>query len=179
MGAGNIPTRNSLAPLLPYTNGDTTNYRSITVTPPLRKVSDFVLECRLTTWTEEHGLRAATLAGIRPHQRTSDQHYALHTRQDKYCRGSGLLFYGLPQSLLTLCHGMYCGHGSVSLVLGAASCLAYRPCTEKTSAVKIAEGLSTLCRCQQGVQQGSPLSPIFLVSLLTLWNASCRAPPAA
>ena len=39
---------------------DMANCRSITVTPPLKKVFDSVLECRLTAWTEENGLRAAT-----------------------------------------------------------------------------------------------------------------------
>ena len=164
---------------------DMANYRSITVTPPLKKVFDSVLECRLTTWTEEHGLRAATQAGCRPDQRTNDQHYVLHTLQDKYCRGGGQLhccfvgfrkaFDTVPRDVLWAVLGSFGVGGRFLFCLQAMY-------NKDCAAVKTAEGLSKPFRCHQGVQQGSPLSPalcgIFIDALERLMqgNTGCDAP---
>ena len=110
---------------------DMANYRSITVTPPLKKVFDSVLECRLTAWTEEHGLRAASQAGFRPDQRTTMSSILCRTSTAvKGDSSTAVLWISAKPS--TLCHGMCCGQCSVALVLGAASCPACRPCTAKT-----------------------------------------------
>ena len=141
---------------------DMANYRSITVTLPLKKVFDSVLECRLTAWTEEHGLRAASQAGFCPDQRTSDQHYVLHTLQDKYCREGGQLhccfvdfhkaFDTVPRDVLW---------AVLSSIGVGGRFLSYPQATysKDCAAVKTADGLSKPFRCHQGVQQGSPLSP--------------------
>ena len=164
---------------------DMANYRSITVTPPLKKVFDSVLECRVTAWTEEHGLRAATQAGFRPDQRTSDQHYVLHTLQDKYCRGGGQLhccfvdfrkaFDTVPRDVL------WAVLGSIGVGGRFLSCL-QAMYSKDCAAVKTAEGLSKPFRCHQGVQQGSPLSPalfgIFVDALERLMqrHTGCHVP---
>ena len=150
-----------------------------------QKVFDSVLECRLTAWTEEHGLRAATQAGFRPDQRTSDQHYVLHTLQDKYCRAGGQLhccfvdfrkaFDTVPRDVLW----------AVLQSIGVGGC--FLSCLQAMynkdcAAVKTAEGLSEPFRCHQGVQQGSPLSPalfgIFVDALERLMqcNTGCHVP---
>ena len=164
---------------------DMANYRSITVTPPLKKVFDSVLECRLTAWTEEHGLRAATQAGFRPDQRTSDQHYVLHTLQDKYCRAGGQLhccfvdfrkaFDTVPRDVLW---AVLQSIGVGGRFLSCLQAMYNKDC----AAVKTAEGLSEPFRCHQGVQQGSPLSPalfgIFVDALERLMqcNTGCHVP---
>ena len=164
---------------------DMSSYRSITVTPPLKKVFDSVMECRLKTWTEPHGLRAATQAGFRPDQRTSDQHYVLHTRQDKYCRGCGQLhccfvdfrkaFDTVPREVL------WAVLGSIGVRGRFLSCI-QAMYSKDCAAVKIAAGLSKPFRCHQGVQQGSPLSPalfgIFVDALERLMQGAfgCYAP---
>ena len=135
MLAGDNPDARSMGLIMAvHKGGDMNNYRCITITPPLKNVFDSVLECRLTAWTEGHGLRAATQAGFRPDQRTGDQHYVLHTLLDKYCRGGGQLLCCFEdfRKALTLCREMCCGQCLVALVLGAASCTAYRPGTTKT-----------------------------------------------
>ena len=164
---------------------DMANYRSITVTPPLKKVFDSVLECRLTAWTEEHGLRAATQAGFRPDQRTSDQHYVLHTLQDKYCRAGGQLhccfvdfrkaFDTVPRDVLW---AVLQSIGVGGRFLSCLQAMYNKDC----AAVKTADGLSEPFRCHQGVQQGSPLSPalfgIFVDALERLMqcNTGCHVP---
>ena len=164
---------------------DMTNYRSITVTPPLKKVFDSVLECRLTAWTEGHGLRAVTQAGFRPDQRTGDQHYVLHTLQDKYCRAGGQLhccfvdfrkaFDTVPRDVLW---AVLSSIGVGGRFLACLQAMYSKDC----AAVKTGEGLSEPFRCHQGVQQGSPLSPalfgIFVDALERLMqgNTGCNVP---
>ena len=185
MLAGDIPDALSMGLITAVHKGgdkcDMTNYRSITVTLPLKKVLDSVLECRLTAWPEGHGLRAATQAGFRPGQCTGDQHYVLHTLHDKYCRGGGQLhccFVDLRKAFDTVPRDvLWTESGSI----GFLSCL-QAVYSRDCAAVRTGEGLSKPFRCHQGVQQGSPLTPslfgIFVDALEPLMqgNTGCNVP---
>jgi hypothetical protein len=69
------------------------NYRGITVGPVLAKVFAMILEARLSSWTEEKGLRAKGQIGFRKDLRTMDNLYILqtlieqstHKRKKVYC----------------------------------------------------------------------------------------------
>ena len=58
---------------------DMNNYRSIAVTPPFTKLFMSIINQRLTSYADDHGLHAPTQAGFRKHHTTIEQTLILHT----------------------------------------------------------------------------------------------------
>ena len=138
MFAGDIPDALSMGSVTAvHKTGDKcdmANYRSITVTPPLKKVFDSVLECRLTAGQRSmgSGLPARQGSAQTNAQVTSTTSCILCRTNTAVEADSSTAVLWTSAKPLTWCRGMFCGQCSVASALGNASCPAYRPCTART-----------------------------------------------
>ena len=78
-------------------NCDMSNYRGITVGPVFAKLFAMIIERRLASWAEEHGIKARGQAGFRKNYRTTDNIFVLRSlidkqKQAKQKGGSGKLY---------------------------------------------------------------------------------------
>ena len=146
---------------------DMGNYRGITVGPVFAKLFAMIIERRLATWAEEHGVKARGQAGFRKDHRTTDNVFVLRSLIDKQKQsrqrgGSGKLFCcfvdfrkafdTVPRAILWQVLEDLGVSGRVLTVIKSMY-------AQDSAAVKTSAGLSEIFRCLLGVKQGCPLSP--------------------
>ncbi len=83
---------------------DMSNYRGITVGPVFAKMFAMIIERRLASWAEEHGVKARGQAGFRKNYRTTDNIFVLRSLIEKQKQARQkwqaiLLFCGLQKSV--------------------------------------------------------------------------------
>ena len=76
---------------------DMSNYRGITVGPVFAKLFAMIIERRLASWAEEHGVKARGQSGFRKNYRTTDNIFVLRSliekqKQARQKGGSGKLY---------------------------------------------------------------------------------------
>ena len=64
-------------------NSDMNNYRGITVGPVFAKLFAMIIERRLASWAEEHGVKGRGQADFRKNYRTTDNIFVLRSLIDK------------------------------------------------------------------------------------------------
>ena len=146
---------------------DMSNYRGITVGPVFAKLFAMIIERRLASWAEEHGVKARGQAGFRKNYRTTDNIFVLRSLIDKQKQarqkgGSGKLyccfvdfkkaFDTVPRALLWQVLEDLGVQGRVLDIIKSMY-------AHDSAAVRTSEGLSEIFRCLMGVKQGCPLSP--------------------
>ena len=160
-----------------------TNYRPIAVGEPLTRLYGALLNSRLVSYIESHGLRAPSQTGFRPRLSTLHQIFALqhlidravHSRQPLFCcfldlKGAydrvprvllwqALARLGVPDTLLAAIQSLYNNADYAISVSGR-------------------RGASARSAC--GVKQGCPLSPTLFGLLLDglHWALMAGAPAA-
>jgi hypothetical protein len=141
------------------------NYRGIIVGPILTKLFIMILEKRLSEWVEQHGLRAKGQVGFHKYYCTGDQLFILRTlieqskakKKPLYC-----CFVDFKKMFDIVPHEML---WHVLAGLRAEEC--FLRCLQAMYAKDIVrinhphEGVTSIFRCQQGVKQGCPLSPLL------------------
>ena len=159
---------------------DLDNYRPITVIPVLAKLFASVLTRRLADWTERNNLRAPTQAGFRANRGTSDQlsvldyivRKCLHQGEKLYC-----CFVDFEKAFDTVDRDVL---WAVLANIGVRG--QFLRCLQSlygvdSAAVRTAQGTSGAFRCFQGVQQGSPLSPLLFGLMLDCLQKVLQAVP--
>ena len=143
---------------------DPSNYRCLSVGPALTKIYAMLLEARLAQWAESCGARAPSQAGFRSDHRTTDHIFTLHTlisqararRRPLYCCFVDFkkAFDSVPRELLwqRLREAGIDGP-FLSALQSLYACVTARACTPS--------GLTDPFRCDLGVKQGCPLSPLL------------------
>ncbi len=141
------------------------NYRGITIGPILAKLFAMILDKRLSEWAEQHGLHAKSQAGFHKDYRTIDQLFILRTliEQNKakqkplYC-----CFVDLKKAFDIMSHEVL---WQVLAGLGVKGrflrCLQAMYAKDTIRINHPSEGVTSNFRCQQGVKQGCPLSPLL------------------
>ena len=159
---------------------DLNNYRPITVIPVLAKLFASVLTRRLADWTERNNLRAPTQAGFRANRGTSDQLSILNYIVKK-CLSQGKKLYccfvDFEKAFDTVDREVL---WAVLANIGVRG--QFLKCLQSlygvdSAAVRTAQGTSGAFRCFQGVQQGSPLSPLLFGLLLDCLHKVLKAVP--
>jgi hypothetical protein len=141
------------------------NYRGIMVGPILAKLFAMIFDKRLNEWAEQHGLRVKGQAGFCKDYLISDQLFILRTliKQSKakkkpfYC-----CFVDFKKAFDIVPHEVL-WHVLVGLEVEGRflRCL---PAMYAKDTIRInhqSEGVTYNFRCQQGVKQGCPLSPLL------------------
>ncbi len=143
------------------------NYRGITVGPVFAKLFAMIIERRLASWAEEHGVKARGQSGFRKNYRTNDNIFVLRSliekqKQARQKGGSGKLyccfvdfkkaFDTVPRALLWQVLEDLGVQGRVLDIIKSMY-------AHDSAAVRTSEGLSEIFRCLMGVKQGCPLSP--------------------
>ncbi len=165
-----------------------TTIRGITVGPILTKLFTMILDKRLSEWVEQHGLRAKGQVGFRKDYRTIDQFFILWTlieqskakKKPLYCCFVDFKkeFDIVPREVLW----------QVLAGLGVEGCfLWFLQAMYAKDTIRInhpSEGVTSSFRCQQGVKQGYPLSPLLFGLYLDalegrLDDRKCDAPALA
>ena len=153
------------------------SYRPITVVPVLAKLFATVMEQRMTRWAEALNLRAPPQAGFRRGHSTAGQLSTLNILVRKYRRHNSKLFccfVDFEKAFDTVDRGVLwavlqnlgvCGH--------FMSCL-QSMYAQDSAAVRAGGGISEAFRCLQGVQQGSPLSPLLFGLLIDVLDKVMR-----
>ena len=146
---------------------DMSNYRGITVGPVFAKLFAMIIERRLASWAEEHGVKARGQAGFRKNYRTTDNIFVLRSliekqKQARQKGGSGKLYCSfvdfrkafdtVPRALLWQVLEDLGVQGRVLDIIKSMY-------AHDSAAVRTSEGLSEIFRCLMGVKQGCPLSP--------------------
>ena len=146
---------------------DMGNYRGITVGPVFAKLFAMIIESRLASWAEDHGVKARGQAGFRKDHRTTDNVFVLRSLIDKQKQsrqrgGSGKLyccfvdfrkaFDTIPRTVLWQVLEDLGVSGRVLTIIKSMY-------AQDSAAVKTSAGLSEIFRCLLGVKQGCPLSP--------------------
>jgi hypothetical protein len=164
------------------------NYRGITVGPILAKLFTMILEKRLSEWVEQHGLRAKGQAGFRKDYRTIDQLFILRTliKQSKakkkplYCCFVDFkkVFDTVPREML------WQVLASLRVEGRFLQCLQAMYAKDIVRINHPSKGVTSSFRCQQGVKQGCPLSPLLFGLYLDalegcLDDRECDAPTLA
>ena len=157
---------------------DLNNYRPITVIPVLAKLFASVLTRRLADWAERNNLRAPTQAGFRANRGTSDQLSVLnYIVKSCLSRGEKLYccFVDFEKAFDTVDRDVL---WAVLANIGVRG--QFLKCLQSlygvdSAAVRTAQGTSGAFRCFQGVQQGSPLSPLLFGLLLDCLHKVLKA----
>ncbi len=146
---------------------DMSNYRGITVGPVFAKLFTMIIERRLASWAEEHGVKARGQAGFRKNYRTTDNIFVLRSlidkqKQAKQKGGSGKLyccfvdfkkaFDTVPRALLWQVLEDLGVQGRVWDIIKSMY-------AHDSAAVRTSAGISEIFRCLMGVKQGCPLNP--------------------
>ena len=143
--------------------------------PVFAKLFAMIIERRLATWAEEHGVKARGQAGFRKEHRTTDNVFVLRSLIDKQKQSrqrgySGKLFCcfvdfrkafdTVPRAILWQVLEDLGVSGRVLTVIKSMY-------AQDSAAVKTSSGLSEILRCLLGVKQGCPLSPTLFGCMLT------------
>jgi hypothetical protein len=141
------------------------NYRGITVGPILAKLFAMIFDKRLSKWAEQHGLRAKGQVGFCKDYRIIDQLFILRTlieqskakKKPLYC-----CFVDLNKAFDTVLREalwqVLAGLGVKGRFL---RCLQAMYAKDTICINHPSEGVTSSFRCQQGVKQGCPLSPLL------------------
>ncbi len=148
---------------------DPNNYRGITVGHVLGKLYALMLNCRLTAWTEEQGVRAVGQGGFRQGFRTTDNCFVLRAVVER-ARASRTKLYMCAVDLekafdcvdRPLLWAALQRAGIDGCMLAAIQALY----ADVPVCVKTEEGLSQTFQSTLGVKQGCPLSPLLFGLLL-------------
>ena len=149
--------------------GDPNNYRGITVGHVLGKLYALMLNCRLTAWTEDSGVRARGQAGFRQGFRTTDNCFVLRAVVER-ARAAGTKLYVCAVDLekafdsvdRPLLWAALQRAGIEGYMLASIQALY----ADVPVCVKTADGLSQTFQSTLGVKQGCPLSPLLFGLLL-------------
>ena len=159
---------------------DLNNYRPITVIPVLAKLFASVLTRRLADWTERNNLRAPTQAGFRANCGTTDQLSVLNYIT-KNCLSQGeklyCCFVDFEKAFDTVDRDvLWAVLANIGVQGQFLKCLQSLYGVD-SAAVRTAQGTSGAFRCFQGVQQGSPLSPLLFGLLIDCLHKVLKAVP--
>jgi hypothetical protein len=152
-----------------FKGGDETtfgNYRGITLIPIISKLFSMILENRLSHWTETRGIRARGQAGFRTNHRTTDQLFVLKTLIDKGKASKKhkkvyACFVDLRKAFDTVWRGkLWEVLRQIGITGRFLECIQTMYAVD-SACVKTSEGLSETFRCNIGVRQGCPLSPLL------------------
>lgn len=175
--AGCFPPDWALGAITPiHKKGDTTdpnNYRGITVGHVLGKLYALVINARLTSWLEMHGLRARGQAGFRPGRSTVDNCFILRALAER-ARSRGVKLYCCAVDFekafdsvdRPLLWAALCRAGVGGTMLRAIQAMY----ADVPVCVRTAEGLSGCFQSVLGVKQGCPLSPLLFGIFLDDWE---------
>ena len=171
MLASHFPERLSVGLITAvYKSGDKfdmSNYRGITVGSVIAKLFAMILEQRLSTWAEEHAVKAKGQAGFRKDFRTTDNIFILRSLIDKQrqTRQKGKMgklyccfvdfrkaFDTVPRAVLWQVLEELGVRGRILDIIKSLY-------AHDSAAVRSPQGLSDIFRCLMGVKQGCPLSP--------------------
>jgi hypothetical protein len=147
-----------------FTGGDASkfdNYKGITIGPILAKLFVMILEKRLSEWVEQHGLRAKGQVRCRKDYRTTDQLFILRTlieqskakKKPLYC-----CFVDFKKAFDTVSREVLADLEVEGRLL---QCLQAMYAKDTVHINHPSEGVTSSFRCQQGVKQGCPLSPLL------------------
>ncbi len=141
------------------------NYRGITVGPILAKLFTMIHEKRLSEWVEQHGLRAKGQIGFRKDYYTTDQLFILRTpieqskakKKPLYCCFVDFkkAFDTMPREVLWQ---VLAGLGVEGRFL---QCLQAMYAKDTVRINHPSESVTSSFKCQQGVKQGCPPSPLL------------------
>ena len=159
---------------------DLNNYRPITVIPVLAKLFASVLTRRLADWTESNNLRAPTQAGFWANRGTSDQ-LSIFNYIVKKCLSQGKKLYccfvDFEKAFDTVDREvLWAVLANIGVRGQFLKCLQSLHGVD-SAAVRTAQGTSGAFRCFQGVQQGSPLSPLLFGLLLDCLHKVLKTVP--
>jgi hypothetical protein len=174
-----------------FKGGDTSkfdNYMGITVGHVLAKLFAMIFDKRLSEWVEQHGLRAKGQAGFCKDYRTTDQLFILRTlieqskakKKPLYCCFVDFkkTFNIVPREVMWQ---VLAGLGVKGRFL---QCLQAMYAKDTVHINHLSKGVTSSFRCQQGVKQGCPLSPLLFGLYLDaleghLDGRKCDAPTLA
>jgi hypothetical protein len=124
-----------------------------------------ILDKRLSKWAEQHGLHATSQTGFRKDYRTTDQFFILRTlieqskakKKPLYC-----CFVDFKKAFNAMSHEVFW-----QVLVGLRVEGRFLQCLHAMYAKDIvcinhpSEGVTSNFKCQQGVKQGCPLSPLL------------------
>jgi hypothetical protein len=141
------------------------NYRGICVGPVIGKLFAMILESRITEWAEEQGIRAKGQAGFRKDYRTSDHIFIMRTMIEKRKKEKGKLyccfvdfkkaFDSIPRDLLWQ---ELAAKGITGKMLQCIKSIYAHDSARVSNGIY---GLTDPFKCEMGVKQGCPLSPLL------------------
>ncbi len=141
------------------------NYRGIIVGPILANMFVMILDKRLSKWAKQHGLRAKGQAGFRKDYRTNNQLFILWSliEQNKakkkplYC-----YFVDFKKVFDTMpCEMLWHVLAGLRVEGCFLRCLQVMYAKDTICFNHLSEGVTSSFKCQQGVKQGYPLSPLL------------------
>jgi hypothetical protein len=164
------------------------NYKGITIGPILAKLFVMILEKRLSEWVEQHGLRVKGQVGFRKDYRTIDQLFILRTliehskakKKPLYC-----CFVDFKKAFdIVPCEVLWQVLAGLEVERRFLQCLQAMYAKDIVRINHPSEGVTSSFRCQQGVKQGCPLSPLLFGLYLDalegrLDGRECDAPTLA
>ncbi len=141
------------------------NYRGITVGPVFAKLFAMIIERRLASWAEVHGVKARGQVGFRKNYRTTDNVFVLRPLIDKQKKarqeggGGGKLYCCFVDFKNTVPRALLWQVLEDLGVQGRLLDIIKSMYAHECAAVRTSEGLSEIFRCFVKVKQGCPLSP--------------------
>jgi len=141
------------------------NYKGITVGPILAKLFAMILDKRLSEWAEQHGLRAKGQARFRKDYRTINQLFILRTlikhskakKKPLYCYFVDLM---KPFDIVS-CEALWQVLAGLGVKGRFLRCLQAMYAKDTICINHPSKGVTSNFRCQQGLKQGCPLSPLL------------------
>jgi len=164
------------------------NYKGITIGPILAKLFAMILDKRLNEWAEQHGLRAKGQAGFHKDYRITNQLFILRTpiEQNKTLKKPFYCYFVDFEKTFDIVSCEVLWHVLVGLEVEGR----FLRCMQVMYAKDIVcinhpnEGVTSSFKCQQGVKQSCPLSPLLFGLYLgalkgCLNDKECDAPALA